>query len=260
MHFPVSGVDVHPLVPPLVAFVVAFIGTPAGITGAFLLLPFQVSVLGFTGPSVSGTNLAYNVVASPGGIWRYKKDGRIDPPLTRTILLGTLPGVLLGAYIRIEYLPDASSFRLLVGLLLLPLGVKLIFDAIRARSDTAHAERHTPAIYVVVLAVIVGIAGGIYGIGGSAIISPFLVGIFGMSTTRVVGAALVGTFLTSIVGLITFYALSTPPDWALGGLFGVGGLVGTYAGARFRNYLPEAAIKALLGVLSATLGAIYVVG
>ena len=250
--------DVHPLIPPLVAFLVAFVGTPAGVTGAFLLLPFQVSVLGFTNPSVSATNLVYNIVSSPGGIGRYRKDGQIDARLTKLILLGTLPGVLVGAVIRIEYLPDADSFRRLVGLLLLPLGIKLIFDAMKKRKE--EKEAGTAPAKIIVLAAIVGIAGGIYGIGGSAIIAPFLVGIFGMATGRVVGAALIGTFFTSVVGVVTFYLLDTPPDWALGLLFGVGGVAGSYAGARFRRNLPEAAIKALLGVLAGTVGVIYLVG
>jgi hypothetical protein len=40
----------------------------AGISGAFLILPFQMSVLGFVTPSVSATNFLYNVVGTPGGI------------------------------------------------------------------------------------------------------------------------------------------------------------------------------------------------
>ena len=32
-----------------------------GVSGAFLLLPFQVSVLGFTSPAVSPTNLIFNI-------------------------------------------------------------------------------------------------------------------------------------------------------------------------------------------------------
>jgi uncharacterized membrane protein YfcA len=48
-----------------------------GISGAFLLLPFQMSVLGYTNPSVSATNQFYNVVATPGGVWRlYLDSGR----------------------------------------------------------------------------------------------------------------------------------------------------------------------------------------
>jgi len=66
VQFPVSGVEVNPLVPLLVAFVVSALTAPAGVSGAFLLLPFQVSVLGFTSPAVSPTNLIFNVLATPG--------------------------------------------------------------------------------------------------------------------------------------------------------------------------------------------------
>src|SRR5271156_1865806 len=46
------------------AYVIAVIATPAGISGAVLLLPFQVSVLGTPSPAVTPTNLLYNVVAA----------------------------------------------------------------------------------------------------------------------------------------------------------------------------------------------------
>ena len=53
------------------AFVIAVLATPAGISGAVLLLPFQVSVLGTPSPAVTPTNLLYNVVATPGALYRY---------------------------------------------------------------------------------------------------------------------------------------------------------------------------------------------
>jgi hypothetical protein len=39
------------------AFVVAVVATPAGVSGAVLLLPFQVGVLGTPSPAVTPTNL-----------------------------------------------------------------------------------------------------------------------------------------------------------------------------------------------------------
>jgi uncharacterized membrane protein YfcA len=47
------------------AFIVSAVATPAGISGAVLLLPFQVSVLGTPSPAVTPTNLLYNVVSTP---------------------------------------------------------------------------------------------------------------------------------------------------------------------------------------------------
>ena len=57
--------------PWLAAYLIAMLATPAGISGAVLLLPFQVSVLGTPSPAVTPTNLLYNVVATPGALYRY---------------------------------------------------------------------------------------------------------------------------------------------------------------------------------------------
>src|SRR5215208_465691 len=95
VHFPGSGVEVNALLPLLVAFAVSALTAPAGVSGAFLLLPFQVSVLGFDSPAVSPTNLVYNIFATPGGVYRYVREGRVVWPLAWTVILGTLPGSLV---------------------------------------------------------------------------------------------------------------------------------------------------------------------
>ena len=56
-HFAVSGVETWLWLPPLAACVISFFTSMVGISGAFLLVPFQMSVLGFASPSASATNL-----------------------------------------------------------------------------------------------------------------------------------------------------------------------------------------------------------
>ncbi len=126
--FTVSGVYTNILMPPLVALVISFFTSMGGISGAFLLLPFQLSVLNYTSPSVSGTNHVFNVVAIPSGVYRYIKEGRMAWPLTWVIILGTLPGVFLGYYLRVYYLPDPKTFKVFVGLVLLYIGIRLVMD------------------------------------------------------------------------------------------------------------------------------------
>jgi len=46
MLFPISGIEVNPIIPFMVAFLVSFFTSMGGVSGAFLLLPFQVSFLG----------------------------------------------------------------------------------------------------------------------------------------------------------------------------------------------------------------------
>src|SRR3712207_4936014 len=144
VQFPVSGVEVNPLVPLLVAFVVSALTAPAGVSGAFLLLPFQVSVLGFTSPAVSPTNLIYNVAATPGGVYRYVREGRVAWPLAWVVALGALPGVFIGAVLRVTYFSDPAVFKVFVGLVLLYLGARRLYETLgRAVRDRAGGEYET---------------------------------------------------------------------------------------------------------------------
>ena len=137
--FPVSGVKTWVFLPPLVAFVVSTITSMGGVSGAFLLLPFQVSVLHFVTPSVSATNFVFNIVAIPSGVYRYLKEGRMAWPLTWVVIVGTLPGVFIGYYLRVLYLPDPRAFKFFVGLVLLYIGVRLLYE-MTARSQRGKRE------------------------------------------------------------------------------------------------------------------------
>ncbi len=126
--FPISGVKTWVFLPPVVALVVSIFTSMAGVSGAFILLPFQMSVLGFTSPAVSSTNFVYNIVAIPSGVYRYFKEGRMAWPLTWVVIVGTLPGVFIGYYLRIFFLPDPRTFKLFVGLVLLYIGSRLLYE------------------------------------------------------------------------------------------------------------------------------------
>jgi hypothetical protein len=126
------------------------------------------------------------------------------------------------------------------------------------------AETHSFSLpAMALLALVVGIVGGIYGIGGGAIIAPFCVALLRLPVHAVAGAALAATFLTSVIGVVLYSLLPAPPgiatrpDWLLGLLFGAGGALGMYAGARLQRHVPQAALKALLGVMIALLALQY---
>jgi len=281
INFPVSGVTTWVFIPPLVAFVVSFFTSMGGVSGAFVLLPFQMSVLNYTTPSVSGTNQLFNIIAIPSGVWRYVKEKRMVWPLTWAVIIGTLPGVLIGAWVRLEYLTDSKDFKFFAGFVLFYIGIKLVTDIFKRKEiiqNSKPTERKTdfaitesrftlkqaefrfggqkyifsvPGVFS--LCFFVGIIGGIYGIGGGAIIAPFFVAFFHLPVYAVAGASLMGTFVTSIAGVITYQVLasfypgmSVAPDWYLGFLFGTGGFAGMYLGARCQKYVSVNVIKLIL--------------
>ncbi|NLV97446.1 MAG: sulfite exporter TauE/SafE family protein, partial [Desulfovibrionales bacterium] len=131
MYFPVANVEVSWWVPSVVAFFVSLFTSTAGVSGAFLLLPFQMSFLGYTTPSVSATNHIFNIVAIPSGVYRYIREKRMVWPLSFVVILGTLPGVILGALIRVVYLPDPQNFKIFAALILGYIGIRMLKDVLK---------------------------------------------------------------------------------------------------------------------------------
>jgi uncharacterized protein len=305
MFFQTAGIEVHPWVPPFVAFVISFFTSMGGVSGAFLLLPFQMSVLGYTAPSVSATNQLFNIVAIPSGVYQYWKEGRMVWPLTWIVIAGTLPGVLFGAVVRVRYLPDPKQFKVFAAVVLLYIGVRMIRDVFggnrgaqtKAQSEKRfqelvkhrqadgksgkHSRSHGSSAVrlthfslrrfgytfydeqfdvstwgIFSLSLAVGVVGGIYGIGGGAIIAPFFVTFFRLPIYTIAGASLMGTFVTSVAGVAFYQAIaplypgvSIAPDWLLGLLFGLGGMAGMYLGARCQKYVSAKAIKSMLACI-----------
>jgi len=306
MYFEIAGISVNPLIPPLVAFLISAFTSTGGVSGAFIILPFQVSVLGFTSPAVSATNQLYNVVAIPSGVYRYIREGRMVWPLTWIVIAGTLPGVLIGALVRINFLSDPSSFKVFAGFVLLYIGFRILKEILsQKKPKTLEAEEKfneivknfrsqqskvklpkakvltfnlntleyefvgenfkVKTIPIFLISCLVGIVGGIYGIGGGAIMAPIYVTFFNLPVYTVAGPALMGTFITSVFGVIIYQilaviypAMSIAPDWKLGFLFGIGGLIGMYVGARLQKYLPAKLIKLILAISILFLGLRYV--
>lgn len=244
------------------AFAIAFVTTPAGVSGAVLLLPIQLSVLHVPSPSVTPTNLMFNVAAVPGALLGFRRERRPRTPLTRTLLAGTLPGVIVGAVLRVEVLSGERTFTLIAAGVLLPLGLWLLLGSQRIppRGRTI-GPRDRRWIWPLSLAV--GTLGGVYGIGGGSLLAPILLGA-GLSAYEVAPATLTATFVTSIAGIASYQVLQAThggaiaPDWALAAFLGAGGFVGSYLGARVQRHLPEATIRRLLGLVACLVALRYV--
>jgi len=267
-------------------------------------------------------------------------------PLTWVVIIGTIPGVFIGYYLRVLYLPDPKAFKLFVGCVLFYIGGRLLYE-MTARSQRGkkemkalekkfnahvkdlketHNQKLVPeaqlsfsnqagAVYIsdtwsssrstdkrgfcagippeaivktvfcsfwrveyefwgqcfsfntlgmFLLAFIVGIIGGTYGIGGGAIIAPFCVAVFHLPIYTVAGAALLGTYQTSVAGVFFYSVVPAKagmvyaPDWLLGFLFGAGGFAGMYCGARVQKFVPQKYLKLILGILITFLAGNYI--
>jgi uncharacterized protein len=244
----------------LVAFVVATITTPAGVSGAVFLLPVQVSLLHAPNPALTPTNLLFNVVSTPGALIRFAREGRLASPLTSALLIGTLPGVVIGAVARVELLQDPRVFYGVMAAVLGPLGLWLA----SGRTDRGRRPPPDPGRRLSALAVAAGVVGGVYGIGGGSLLGPVLV-IMGFSVFEIGPAALSCTFATSLVGVATYQLLelvggggrAIAPEWILGLSMGAGGMCGSYLGARLQHRVSELGLRRLLGTVCLALALRY---
>jgi len=280
--FPISGVKTYIFLPPLVMLAISSIVSIGGVSGAFVLLPFQMSVLGYTNPGVTATNFIYNIISIPSGIYRYIKNKQISWTLFFTIMFGTLPGIFIGYYIRTKFLFEPARFKIFVGCILGILGIKTIHSGLTKnqgddqRDGIVSIEKEKAGIFgckiytnnkvykyspylLAIASFLVGIAGTAYGIGGGAIIAPFCVSILGLPVFLVSGAALFSTWINSVIAAMVYsFNSATTPDWLLGALFGIGGMIGIYTGTYIQRYVPDNMVKNILGIVLLFISSKYI--
>ena len=163
-----------------------------------------------------------------------------------------------------------------------PVDDKVIKDAIECAAHPPTAKNVQPWLFGIIknkdvlekiaqgqtrallaLAFGVGVIGSAYGVGGGALIAPLCIALFRLPVAIIAGAALAATFATSVMGVAVYTLLPLPdgghatPDWALGSLFGLGGLAGMYLGAAMQRHVPQRVLQAGLAVLFVALGAHY---
>lgn len=254
----------------LVAFVaglvIATLTTPVGVSGAVFLLPVQLQFLSVSSPQVTPTNLLYNIVSAPGALWKFHRRGSFtgSRELMVRLLAGTVPGVVLGAGVRVFLAPGEDVARLLAVALLAPIGYSLVRPRRPGGAPTSPgrvaawiSRRQRTAAFVV------GVVGGVYGIGGGSILSPLLVA-GGLAVGVVAPAALATTWITSVVGAVVFTVLArfstdpVAPAWGVGIVCGLGGLIGGYLGVLLQPRIPELGLRTGLGVAALAVSGVYV--
>jgi uncharacterized membrane protein YfcA len=132
---------------------IAVLTTPVGVSGAVFLLPVQLDLLRVPSPAVTPTNLLFNIVATPGALLRYRSQGHCGGPLVGPLVRATLPGVVLGAVIRVYLVPGVALIRLVGAAVLLPLGLCLWWRDPDRQTQSAGGSLSARTISVLALGV-----------------------------------------------------------------------------------------------------------
>ena len=258
------------------AFLISFICSLGGLSGGIILLPFQMIVLGIPSLPASAHNFIYNVMATPLGVMKYIKSKRMLAPLTKVLCLSSVPGVILGVVNRMYFFKNEILFRYFCFALILALSIKLLFSIKKQATkinpdatieDTSEEKGIISYSFsgdkfeisykkIAVTGFSVGFVGGMYGIGGAALITPILSGFFLLPVYTISGSTLLANCVNSLVGLIGFVLInfflqgnSINVDFTMGITMGLAGLTGVYLGTCIQNRVPERIIKYILFVI-----------
>jgi uncharacterized membrane protein YfcA len=113
MNFPISGAHINPLALALVGLIVGICGGFFGVGGSFLAGP-ALFAFGLPMNFVVGTDLAHLVGKSLVAVRRHASMGHVDLKFGFLMMVGTVPGVELGARI-LEYLKKSGDLTRVVG-------------------------------------------------------------------------------------------------------------------------------------------------
>jgi uncharacterized membrane protein YfcA len=282
MYFPIAGVTVNPLFLAGVGFLVGLLGGFFGVGGGFLAGPMMFLV-GVPMNYVVGTDLAHMTGKSIVAARRHRVLGHVDIKLGLLMVLGTVPGIELGARI-IEGLEVTGSIDTVVGVtyvvILLAIGTFTAWESLRAMqlvnaeqmeaeealafegvTRRVHRFRLPPLVSLpnsgiesisiwVVLGVsfMTGLLAGVLGVGGGFIRMPMMVYLIGVPTHVAVGTDLFEVVISAGYGTVT-HAIKGNVDVLMALVMQTGAAIGAQIGAVSTRFFAGPRIRLLFSIL-----------
>lgn len=103
-------------------------------------------------------------------------------------------------------------------------------------------------LLLILVGVLAGLFSGMLGVGGGIVIVPLLVGLLHFDQHRAHASSLAAIVLIAVSGAARF-GLGGEVEWAVGLALGLGGLIGSTAGAHLMNRLSPATLRLIFGIL-----------
>lgn len=282
MYFPIADVTLDPVFLVFIGFAVGVLGGFFGVGGGFIAGPLMF-LSGVPMNYVVGTDLAHMTGKSIVAAKRHRTLGHVDFKLGFAMVVGTIPGVEVGARI-VEALKHLGNVDMVIGLsyivILVAIGLFTAWESLRAMqmvrtqamdvqeavtfqgiTRRMHRVRLGPMISFpqsgiesislwVVLAVgfITGVLAGMLGVGGGFIRMPMLVYVIGVPTHVAIGTDLFEIVISAGYGTLT-HAIKGNVDILIALVMQTGAAIGAQIGAMSTHYFAGPRIRLLFSVL-----------
>jgi uncharacterized membrane protein YfcA len=265
------------LILPILGLVVGIVAAMLGIGGGVFVVPILQLLLGFDPILAAGTSLAMIVFKALSSTSSYARQKRIDYKVGLLLVTLTIPGAFVGAY-----LADAAAvagarnaLRLIFALFLFYVASRMIssyrfgnLNLLRngpkwTRKLTDSDEQiFTYSVDLgvgVVLSFFAGLAAGLLGIGGGALMVPILH--FGLSLPMHLAIAtsvfiMVFTSISGVASRVYFESVGTVQhiNWTYSLLLSIGVIVGAQIGAHASKRVSALNLRRIFGFVLMVIG------
>jgi len=277
IYLPIAEIPVSVLLILGMGAAVGFISGLFGIGGGFLMTPLLI-FLGIPAAIAVGSQQAQIAASSTTSALAAWRRGAIDFKLGSLLLTGGFIGTALGVaffnamrrlgQLDLVIVVSYVTLFMVVGGLMLKESIREFWSKRRGaikplrragehpaylgwpwRMRFPRSKLYASVIPIVGLALFVGFAGALLGIGGGFIMVPALLYLFRVPTAVVIGTSQFQILWTTFAGTVLHAVANDTVDVVLAVMLIVGGVFGAQFGARAGRYLRADVFRLMLAVL-----------
>lgn len=217
-----------------------------GVGGGVIMVPLMLWLLRMDQRRAAATSLLAIVPAAIAGSFSYGIAGEVDLLGAALIAIGGIAGSLIGTRL-LRTLPLGWLRWGFVALLVL-IAIRM-FLVVPSRAEELDYSVWTVA-GLIVLGLVMGVASGLFGIGGGVLMVPVLVAVFGVGDLLAKGISLLAMIPTSVTGTAANLRnrLVRPVD---GLVVGLAATAASFGGAAIAFLLPPRLSAVIFGCLVA---------
>lgn len=224
----------------LIGIIAGFASGHLGIGGGIITKPAIRLMLGYSALIAVGTPLLVNIPTALSGAFVYNRKGLIDKRIAYHMMVPAAVGSVLGSYLT-SFI-NGSLILLFSAVVIFILGIRLPMDITPKKTMSFSSPS------LIAVALLIGTASGLLGLGGGFLLVPFLSVIIGHKMKIAFGTSLTIILAITIPGAIIHYLLGhIDLNLALNLIIGV--IPGAIIGATVAISLSERFLKILFGVL-----------
>ncbi|WP_157496906.1 sulfite exporter TauE/SafE family protein [Leifsonia sp. Leaf264] len=214
--------------------------------GGILMVPLLVTFVGMDQRRASATSLVAIIPAAIVGSLTYVAHGSVDAFAAIFLIIGGVIGSAFGSQVM-RRTPIGVLRWLFIALLLVVAVRMLLIVPTRGGADTVE-NSWVAALLLIGVGLFIGVASGLFGIGGGVIAVPALIALFGVGDLVAKGTSLlvmIPTAVSGTVGNLRGHVV----DMRAGLIVGAAAAIASFAGVALALVMPPQASSVLFAAL-----------